>query len=105
MIVTTCATMEQAETLARLLLTERLAACVNTFPQVKSFYWWKDEIQAEEEIFLQIKTTKELEWQVMKRIKEVHPYDVPAIYTLDSMTNIDQTYLAWIRQETRNNQQ
>lgn len=104
MIVTTCATMEQAERLAKLLLTERLAACVNTFPQVKSYYWWKNEIQAEEETFLFIKTTKERELQVMKKLKEVHPYDVPAIYAIDSTTQIDQNYMDWIRQETKDKQ-
>ena len=101
MILTTCPSMEEAEKIARILLTERLAACVNTFQHVKSFYWWQDEIQEEQEIFLFIKTTKPLEQLVQKRIKELHSYEVPALYALDSTTIIDKAYMNWIEQETR----
>ena len=102
MILTTCSNTNEAEKLARILLTERLAACVNIFSNVKSLYWWKNEIQEEQEVFLFIKTAKDLEKKLMDKIKTIHSYDVPAIYAIDSTTEIDDAYLAWINKETKN---
>lgn len=97
-IVVLCATggAEQADTLARALVESRLAACVNIVPGVESVYRWKGEVCREPECLLLIKTRAENFEPVRRRIRELHPYEVPEIVALPVAAG-DGDYLAWLR--------
>lgn len=70
-----------ARNIAKALVEEQLAACVNILGPLESFYLWEEKLNNSEEILLLIKTTKEKEATL--RIKQLHPYEVPCIVTLD----------------------
>lgn len=70
---------DEASTIAKILVDEKLAACVNIVPGIRSIYRWKGKIQDEAEVLMMIKTSKELFPDLEKRIKALHSYDVPEI--------------------------
>ncbi len=88
-----------AEKIAREVLEQRLAACVNTVETVRSRYWWKGKIDAVNESLLLIKTETRLFKSLERVIKSPHPYEVPEIIAL-SIAGGSQTYLDWISKET-----
>jgi periplasmic divalent cation tolerance protein len=95
LVLTTVADRAGAERLARSLVGERLAACVNLLPGVRSIYRWQGAVEESDEILLVIKTTAGAESAVSARVRELHPYDVPELITLDP-TRVDPAYLAWL---------
>ena len=101
MIISTFQTTEEASKTVKQMLDERLIACANIIPGVKSLFWWKDKIIEEQEVIVFIKTRKELEKKVMQKLESIHPYDVPAIYAIDSTKEISSSYLQWILDETQ----
>ena len=101
MIISTFQTTEEASKTVKQMLDERLIACANIIPGVKSLFWWKDKIIEEQEVIVFIKTRKELEKKVMQKLESIHPYDVPAIYAIDSTKEINSSYLQWILDETQ----
>lgn len=88
-----------AEKLARGLIEQGLAACVNAIPSVKSFYRWRGKIEAEPEIQLIIKTRPEHFDDVEKWLKANHPYEVPEIIALPA-ARVSDEYLQWVTKET-----
>ena len=100
MIVTTFPTQEEAKNIVKQLLEEKLIACANIFPSIKSFYWWENAIQEDSECIAFLKTQRELERDVIEKIKSLHSYKVPAIYAIESMQNISKSYLEWIYEVT-----
>lgn len=83
-----------ARTLTSTLLQERLAACVNTLPPMKSAYWWMGKIEDSAEIPLLVKTTDLLVDKVRARILELHPYETACVIELP-VTSVNAEYLAW----------
>jgi periplasmic divalent cation tolerance protein len=84
--------------LARTLVEERLAACVNVIPRVVSVYRWQGEIEQNDEVLLIIKTAATVDLEKMKdRLLTVHPYDVPELLLLPVSYGLDK-YLDWIAQ-------
>jgi periplasmic divalent cation tolerance protein len=73
---------EDAESIARTLVDERLAACVNRFA-CDSVYRWQGVIHEDEEVLLLAKTTDERYEQLRQRVVDLHPYDVPCIERFD----------------------
>ena len=73
---------ERATELARTLVAERLAGCVNVLPGVQSVYRWEGEVAEDRETLLLIKTTGERYPELEARIREMHPYEVPEIVAL-----------------------
>ena len=73
---------EQASELARALVLERLATCVNVIPGVTSFYWWEGEVVEDAESTLLIKTTRARRAALVARLLELHPYEVPEVVTV-----------------------
>lgn len=98
-VVLCTAPEEQAEKIAEAILEAKLAACINLTGKVKSKYWWEGKIQTDEEILLIIKTRQELMEPLIKKIKEVHPYQVPEIISLEIKEG-SSDYLNWILAST-----
>ena len=88
-----------AERLARALVDERLAACVNIVPGVRSFYRWEGAVQDDAELLLVAKTQASRGAALAARVKELHPYDLPEVLELPAVGGSD-AYLDWIRTES-----
>jgi periplasmic divalent cation tolerance protein len=98
-VLTTAPNSEVAAALARSLVEERLAACVNLLPGVRSVYRWEGAIQEDEEVLLIIKTQAARSDALAGRIKELHPYDVPEVVVLPAVGG-SLPYLEWVETET-----
>ena len=90
---------ENAQKLADKLLTERQAACVNIIPGVESHYWWQGKIEKADELMLVVKSRAALLDDLIKLVKENHPYNVPEIIALPIIGG-NEDYLKWIEKET-----
>lgn len=92
---------DEAPALARALVEEGVAACVNLFPGVRSFYVWEGEVCDDAEVTLLIKTSRASVGRLSDRIRALHSYDTPEIVVLDVDTQAsDPRYVAWVRQAT-----
>lgn len=81
--------------MAEKLVSERLAACVNIIPEVRSIYMWKGEVCDEAEVVCIMKTKRSLFDKLKVRIVELHPYDLPEVVAT-SITDASAEYLKWI---------
>ena len=97
-VTTTVANRDEARRIARILLEERLAACIQLF-DVESHYVWKRETMRESEVMLQIKTRAALFDQVIARLKALHPYEMPEIVAQSFAAGF-APYLTWIQDST-----
>ena len=86
---------EESESLARGLVEEGHAACVNILPGVTSVYEWEGEVHQETEDTLLIKTTDEGYEATKQWIREHHSYDVPEIVALEAVDVLDE-YVDWV---------
>ncbi|EPS68134.1 hypothetical protein M569_06640, partial [Genlisea aurea] len=86
--------------LAKSIVKERLAACVNRVPGVESIYEWKGEIQSDSEELLIIKTRESLLGPLTDHVKANHEYEVPEVISLPILGGNVQ-YLEWIKSSTR----
>ncbi len=96
-VLSTCATEEEAGKLARILLEQRLAACVNVVPGVRSYYWWKGAVEDAGECLLVIKSSRPLFARLSAALQQAHSYEVPealAIAVVDGAPG----YLNWLGQ-------
>lgn len=91
---------EAAADLAELLVEERLAACVNRFP-CRSVYRWEGEIVDDEEVILLAKTTADRYPDLVERVREAHPYDVPCIERFDE-DDVLAAFGEWREESVRN---
>lgn len=92
---------ESALRLARTLVEERLAACVNVIPRVTSVYRWEGAVQENDEVLLVIKTAASVDLEKMKdRLLTVHPYDVPELLLLPVSYGLEK-YVDWIAQSVQ----
>jgi periplasmic divalent cation tolerance protein len=97
-IYTTLPDEDIARKVAYKLVEERLVACVNFFP-IKSVYRWKGNVEEEEEYAILMKSRRSIYHRVENRLKELHPYEVPAIVSYKIEDGLDK-YLSWIEDET-----
>jgi periplasmic divalent cation tolerance protein len=88
---------DAAGDLAELLVEERLAACVNRFP-CTSVYRWEGEVHRDEEVVLLAKTTDERWDDLVSRVEEVHPYDVPCVERFEEADLLD-AFGDWVADE------
>ena len=88
-----------AERLARALVEERLAACVNVVPGVRSFYRWQGAVEDAAELLLVAKTRADRAEALAARVKELHPYGLPEVLTLPAAGG-SAAYLDWVRTES-----
>lgn len=89
---------DSAQSLARALVEERLAACVNRV-SCESTYRWEDEIHDDEEVILLAKTTDRRYDELCARVCELHPHDVPCIERFDEASVLD-AFGEWVHEET-----
>ncbi len=85
--------------MARSLVEENLAACVNLLPGVRSIYRWEDRIEDDPELLLIIKTSAASLERLSRRVAEIHPYDEPEIISLP-VDGGSRGYLDWVLKET-----
>jgi periplasmic divalent cation tolerance protein len=97
-IVTTTAGREEAQTIARALVEERLAGCVQVLGPITSTYRWKGAIETSEEWQLWIKSRSELFTQIEQTIRRLHSYEVPEIIAVPILAG-SESYLAWLGSE------
>ena len=90
---------KEAEVLARKLVEAKACACVNIVERVRSIYWWKGEIEDEQESILLIKAEKQNRDELWKTIEDNHSYDVPEFIVLP-IADGSPDYLQWISSST-----
>ncbi|MCT7507309.1 MULTISPECIES: divalent-cation tolerance protein CutA [Aliarcobacter] len=97
-VQTTTSNEEEAKKIAKILIQDKLAACVQ-LKDIESLYNWDGKLCCESETLLSIKTKKELFSKVKSKILELHSYDTPEIIELD-ISNISEDYLKFIKENT-----
>lgn len=98
-VLATAPDADSGAALARALVEERLAACVNLVPGVRSIYRWKERIEDESEVLLVIKTRADRCQALAARVRELHPYEVPEVLELPAVGG-NPAYLDWLRLES-----
>jgi periplasmic divalent cation tolerance protein len=98
-VLVTAPTPERAAELARALVEERLAACGNVVPGLRSIYRWEGKVQDEAEALLVLKTTRARFAALRDRVLALHPYQVPEVLALPVEAGAER-YLGWIASET-----
>jgi periplasmic divalent cation tolerance protein len=98
LILTTMPDDDRAEALARTLVDERLAACVNVHGPMMSTYRWKGAVERDAERQVVIKTARDRRAAVEARLRELHPYDLPEFVVFAAVAS--DAYGAWVSEET-----
>ncbi len=99
-VLVTAPSADVAAAIARAVVEERLAACGNVLPGVRSIYRWQGKVQEDAEVLLLLKTRRSRFAELRDRILALHPYDVPEVIALSIEAGSD-AYLDWIAQATR----
>lgn len=94
-VLVTVPSMEVAEAIARAVVPESLAACVNIVPGLRSIYSWQGRIEDAPELLLLIKTRADQLARLETRIRTLHPYTVPGIVALPVVAG-HAPYLSWV---------
>jgi len=98
-VLTTFEKREDAERLARALIEQRHAACVQVLGPMTSIYRWNGKVETAEEVLCLIKTRRALFPQVEETVTKLHPYEVPELIALPVEAG-SASYLSWITSET-----
>ncbi|HKF30334.1 MAG TPA: divalent-cation tolerance protein CutA [Candidatus Binataceae bacterium] len=98
-VLVTCANEEQGASIARSLVGERLAACVNLVSGIRSIYRWRDKLEDDRETLLLVKTRTQLLARVERRVRELHTYEVPEIVAV-RLYGGSKPYLDWLLEST-----
>lgn len=98
LVLTTFPETEKAREVAKILLENRLAACCTILPGT-SLYWWDEKLNEDKEVVMMIKTHLSLYPELEKKLKEIHPYQIPEIIALP-IKAANQSYSDWIKEVT-----
>lgn len=90
---------EEAAKIARALVENKLAGCVNMIGPIRSIYSWQEKIEDDKEVLLIAKTAKRLFKRLVKKVKELHSYTVPEIVAIPIVEG-DTDYLNWLKEAT-----
>jgi periplasmic divalent cation tolerance protein len=99
-VLSTAGSEDEARKIARHLVENRLAACVNIVPQIESIYRWQGKVESSQEWLLLIKTTADRFPAVRDAIRESHSYDLPECIAI-SIEDGSAAYLEWIGQSVK----
>jgi len=99
-VVYVTAPENEAAELAKNLVEERLVACVNIVPGLRSIYWWQGKMEDEAEVLCIMKTRSNLFESLKDRVRELHSYEVEEIIALPIMAG-NLPYLDWIKENTK----
>jgi periplasmic divalent cation tolerance protein len=99
LVYMTTGSMDEARRIGRELVSSRLVACVNLIENMRSLYWWEDEIQEDREVVLIAKTKASLVPELVERVKSIHSYDCPCVLSLPVLDG-NRAFLDWISAET-----
>ena len=98
-VLTSVPDAEVGARLARALVEERLAACVNLVPGVQSFYRWQGRLEEAAELLLVVKTSADRSAALAARIQALHPYELPEVLEL-APSGGSTAYLDWLQRES-----
>lgn len=98
LIYVTAASHEEAQSIGRTVVMERLAACANLLGGTESYYHWDGKLEQGSEWLLVLKTTQAKQTQLIARIRGLHSYECPAIAALPIVSG-HEAFLDWIRAE------
>jgi periplasmic divalent cation tolerance protein len=98
LVLMTAANREEASRIAEMLVSERLAACVQFLPEIQSVYRWQGEITRESEVLLLAKTTLDRFDELDRAVREIHSYQTPEIIALP-LSAVSEPYLEWLKEE------
>jgi periplasmic divalent cation tolerance protein len=98
-VLVTASDEEEASKIARAIVGEKLAGCVNIIKDIRSIYSWQGKIEDEKEVLMVAKTQKPLFDSLMKRVKQLHSYTVPEIIALPIIQG-SEDYLKWLKEVT-----
>ncbi|WP_298725515.1 divalent-cation tolerance protein CutA [uncultured Ferrovibrio sp.] len=96
----TAASVAEAEKIAEAVVGQRLAACANIIPGMRSVYWWQGKLEKGEEAVLILKTRRDLVPQVTEAVKQAHSYAVPCVLPLPVGEGGNPDYVNWLLAET-----
>ncbi|HWC95424.1 MAG TPA: divalent-cation tolerance protein CutA [Candidatus Sulfopaludibacter sp.] len=99
-ILCTCSSEAEAQRIASRLLEDRLAACVNVIPSVRSYYWWQEAIESSAEYLLLIKSTAAHFPAIEEAVRENHSYEVPELLAVPVLAG-SANYLTWLNGNLR----
>ncbi|PAJ74558.1 divalent-cation tolerance protein CutA [Pseudoalteromonas sp. NBT06-2] len=91
----TCPDLETANNISKLIIENKLAACVNILPDITSIYSWQGKVEKDSEVLLLIKGISANFEKLSLLISEYHPYEVPELIALDIQKGNDQ-FFKWI---------
>ena len=100
LVLTTCPGSITAKQIAQDLIANDVAACVNVIPGLTSYFKWSNKVDTDDELLLLIKTTSDCYPKVEKRIKSLHPYELPEIIAVSIVDGLEE-YLRWIEDSTK----
>jgi periplasmic divalent cation tolerance protein len=95
LVLSNFASPEAARSVTRILMQEKVITCANIFPPHFAIYPWKDQIHEDNETAVLFKAPWEDREKLIKRLRALHPYELPGIILLDAQTLPD--YAAWLR--------
>lgn len=98
LLYVTCANSDEAKTIARALVQDRLVACANILGSMTSVYRWEGAVAEEEEVAMLLKTRRDMTVHVAERIKTMHSYDLPCVVALPIQGG-NPDFLAWLHRE------
>jgi len=96
----TAASVAEAEAIAEAVVGQRLAACANIIPGMRSLYWWQGKLEKGEEAVLILKTRPDLVEAATAAVKAVHSYSVPCVLPVSVGEGGNAEYIAWLLGET-----
>lgn len=99
-ILSTAGSQEEGERIARALVDQQLAACVNIVPQVMSVYRWQGKVETASEVLLLIKTTSALLEQTESALRAAHSYEIPEVLVLNPEFGHSE-YVDWLLRSVR----
>jgi len=93
----TAASCAEAERIGRMLVSDRLAACVNIVPTVTSLFWWEGRIATESEALMIVKTSRDRFTDLSAAVSATHSYSIPEIIALPIVDGAP-VYLKWLEE-------